>query len=829
MKKKLMIFWGVLFSGLLLTVVFQNCSQGIGLNGSLSSGSDSSKLAVPPESLDPNAKASVSINCSVGPFYVGQKIPCTANVTGQGLDLKWRVNSTIQKRSANLKDSNPPNVFFLDQVPAGSYRIEAILYDKNNQEIQSNTVTLLVQQAMLVISCPDRVGPDVLISCIGTVSGSIQSSQWTLDGQSISSDSRLQSVDLGKLSIGSHIVSATFIDLLGNKQASNSVTINVDEAATKNSSMSISCARTAVYVGQSDTCVASVAAEISSFEWIVNGKKVSGSSNLKSYTWTEIPAGVYQVQGSFIDKTGKSVASNVVTVVAKEPTVAISCPSQAAEGASITCSATVDGPIQSGYWTVGGEEVSDSLNMSNYTWQNVPSGIYLVQGVFKDLLGKQLASNTATVAVSNSSAGAPTVAINCSSDQIFVGQSVTCSANITGSIVSGYWSVDGKQISGSSSTAYTWKNIPVGTYVVQATIVDNVGKEITSNAVSVTVGSPRVTISCPSTVLIGSEVSCHANVEGQIESGYWVVNNMRVQNSDGMAIYTWKNVPAGVYEVHGMYKDSFGKEYSTNSVKVTVSNVAQSASVIISCPSSAYAGDSVQCRATVLGSFVSGGWKVNGAIVGKCDNLLVCDWGSTPAGSYTVQGYIVDGSGNHFVSNSVSVTVKEPSVSIVCPTNLQSGDHATCSASVMGPIKSGHWTVDGKVVLDSANMASYTWSNVPAGSYKVQGVIVNKLGQTITSNSVSVVVSNPSVTINCPSIISAGSSGTCSAAVTGNISSGYWTLLGKDGVPVRQPHCDGKVSCTWDNVSAGSYQIQGVIVDKFGKEFLSAVNTVLAK
>jgi hypothetical protein len=30
-------------------------------------------------------------------------------------------------------------------------------------------------------------------------------------------------------------------------------------------------------------------------------------------------------------------------------------------------------------------------------------------------------------------------------------------------------------------------------------------------------------------------------------------------------------------------------------------------------------------------------------------------------------------------------------------------------------------------------------------------------------------------------------------------------------------------------VNAGSYQIQGVIVDKFGKEFLSSVNTVIAK
>jgi hypothetical protein len=80
----------------------------------------------------------------------------------------------------------------------------------------------------------------------------------------------------------------------------------------------------------------------------------------------------------------------------------------------------------------------------------------------------------------------------------------------------------------------------------------------------------------------------------------------------------------------------------------------------------------------------------------------------------------------------------KPSINITCPTNLSAGSSGTCQANIRGAIVSGHWTVNGTKTLNSDNMSTFTWNNVPAGTFKIQGVGKDNSGKIVLSNTITV-------------------------------------------------------------------------------------------
>lgn len=72
--------------------------------------------------------------------------------------------------------------------------------------------------------------------------------------------------------------------------------------------------------------------------------------------------------------------------------------------------------------------------------------------------------------------------------------------------------------------------------------------------------------------------------------------------------------------------------------------------------------------------------------------------------------------------------------------NARAGDAVTCSATSSGPLASGYWVVNGVKQAGSDDRPSYTWNQVPAGSYQVQGVAVDLVGNQILSDVIVVTV-----------------------------------------------------------------------------------------
>jgi hypothetical protein len=292
------------------------------------------------------------------------------------------------------------------------------------------------------------------------------------------------------------------------------------------------------------------------------------------YSATEIKKGTWTFQ--FKINNGSTIERKVTLKEKPLPALTvltISCPMNLTSGDNGTCTAT-DVPsksLVSGYWSVDGIKVDNSSTYS-YTWNNIPAGTYKVQGFAKDNSGRDVKSNILTVVVKQKTLpGATVLTISCPMN-LTAGDSGTCTATDipNQSLASGYWTVDGVQVSDSSKYSYTWNNIPAGTYKVQGFAKDNFGREVKSNILTVTISKPTLSISCPGNVVAGSSPTCHGIARGTLISGYWLINDEKYSGSDDQFNFQFKNVPAGTFKVQGFALDVFGNTIYSNILIVTV-------------------------------------------------------------------------------------------------------------------------------------------------------------------------------------------------------------------------------------------------------------------
>lgn len=267
--------------------------------------------------------------------------------------------------------------------------------------------------------------------------------------------------------------------------------------------------------------------------------------------------------------------------------------------------------------------------------------------------------------------------------------------------------------------------------------------------------------------------------------------------------------------------------------KVTVQAAVRQPTVLtISCPTNLSAGDSGTCTATDIPnqSLASGYWTVDGIKVNDSKKYSYT-WNNIPAGTYKVQGFAKDIYGRDVKSNLLTVTVKQKALpaatvlTISCPVSLKAGDSGTCTATDVPSqsLASGYWTVDGVKVSDS-NKYSYTWSNIPSGTYKIQGFAKDNSGRDVKSNIVTVIVAKPTLTISCPTNVAAGSSPTCSAVAQGKLSSGYWLVNNE-----KVAGSDDQLNFKFNNVPAGAYRVQGFAKDSFGNSIYSNILNITVR
>jgi hypothetical protein len=252
----------------------------------------------------------------------------------------------------------------------------------------------------------------------------------------------------------------------------------------------------------------------------------------------------------------------------------------------------------------------------------------------------------------------------------------------------------------------------------------------------------------------------------------------------------------------------------------------------ISCPMNLTAGDNGTCTANDVPSqsLVSGYWTVGGVQVNDSSKYSYT-WNNIPAGTYKVQGVAKDAYGREVKSNILTVIVKQKTLpaatvlTISCPMNLTAGDNGTCTATDVPSqsLVSGYWTVGGVQVNDSSKY-SYTWNNIPAGTYKVQGFAKDAYGREVKSNILTMTVANPTLTISCPGNIVAGSSPTCNGIARGKLTSGYWLVNDE-----KYSGSDDQLNFQFKNVPAGTFKVQGFAKDIFGNPIYSNILNIMVR
>jgi len=220
-------------------------------------------------------------------------------------------------------------------------------------------------------------------------------------------------------------------------------------------------------------------------------------------------------------------------------------------------------------------------------------------------------------------------------------------------------------------------------------------------------------------------------------------------------------------------------------------------------------------------------------------------WNNVSAGSYNLTATATDNGGATGSSSAVSITVNsapnpDPTTSITAPANgasFNAGDNITISASASdsdGSINKVEFFQGAtKLGEDLSAPYSFTWNNVGAGNYNLTSVATDNLGATGTSSIVSISVNsgpnaNPTTSITAPAngtSFTAGDNITINADASdsdGTIAKVEFyqgaTKLGED---LSAPY-----SFTWNNVSAGSYDLTSVATDNVGATGASSVVSI---
>jgi hypothetical protein len=177
-----------------------------------------------------------------------------------------------------------------------------------------------------------------------------------------------------------------------------------------------------------------------------------------------------------------------------------------------------------------------------------------------------------------------------------------------------------------------------------------------------------------------------------------------------------------------------------------------------------------------------------------------------------------------------SVTTYSPTVNLINPVNQSSfttGSNVTLSATASetnGTIATVNF-YNGATLLGTSTTSPYTynWNNVPAGAYTLTATAIDSKGVSVTSNPVSITVtdplisnrSNPVVSITAPTNQSTFTEGE-NLTITANASETNGAIASVsfyNGVSLLGTSTSSPYSYVWNNLPAGSYTLTAKATD----------------
>lgn len=507
---------------------------------------------------------------------------------------------------------------------------------------------------------------------------------------------------------------------------------------------------------------------------------------------------------------------------------------------------------------------SDTTAPYAFDWSNVPAGSYQLTARATDNGGAVAVSAPVpvTVAVSPDSTD-PTVSLTSPAP----GASFTAPATValvadanasTGRTITSVAFYNGGTLLGTSNTApysFSWTNVPTGTYGITARATDNTGTTTTSATLSVTVAPsqtvPQVSITspamdeqflAPASLTVTAVASGGAGTVSRVEfySGDYLI----LSDTSSPYTFTLNASSVGQYEIHARVVNSLGQTADSEPVRFSVVNNLPPSVQLISPESGsdhvapanlsliAQASDSDGSIASV--DFYNGETLLASATTAP----YAFDWTNVPAGSYEITARATDDAGAVGVSEPVSVTVSvspdstDPTVSLTSPAPGASFTAPATVDLVASANASAGRTItsvafyNGATLLGTSNTApySFSWANVPAGTYGITARATDNTGAATTSATLSVNVAAvqnlPTVAITSPAMDAQYLGAPATVTVTAMATGGAGTVSRVEfysGPNLILSDTSAPYTFTLTAQSLGNYAIYARVVNSLGQ------------
>ena len=433
---------------------------------------------------------------------------------------------------------------------------------------------------------------------------------------------------------------------------------------------------------------------------------------------------------------------------------------------------------------------------------------------------------------------------------------------------------NGSTLLGSDNTSpysFTWKNIIRGNYIITAKATDNDGAVSTSASITLNVikpnMAPTVSITSPVTntslnLLETETINIYATASDSdgfvTKVDFYKGATLIGSDSTSPYSFTWNNVAGGDYTITAKATDDSGAVTTSDAVLFSAITSNDAPAVNITSPKmdTSYTGPAtihIAATATDADGTIQKVEFYNGSTLLKTEYKIpyTCSWKNVPVGNYTITAVATDNRGNVTTSESVNVTVKvniAPTVNITSPEidqNFTGPAKIYMSAAASdtdGTIKKVEFYID-TTLLHTEYLIPYTysWENVPGGSYTITAKATDNSGLSTTSSvSVTVTASTntaPTLTVNAAPTVN----------ITSPVSNSSYDSAQSITIEVAASDSDGTVAkvdfyngdkllgtdstspynFTWNNVTPGNYSLTAKGYDDKGSATVSAVVPVV--
>ena len=614
-----------------------------------------------------------------------------------------------------------------------------------------------------------------------------------------------------KPAAGKYVLTARATDSLGLVATSSVVTVTLDVPPTV--TLTNPAKNSLIAPGTDVTLAASAASTngaIAQVQFFQGTNLLGGVTNAPySLTWSNVPAGPYQLRAVATDNDGLTTTSAVVSVLVDvAPSVTLTNPANGTlvrYGSNVSLGANVvapDGTIIKVQFFRGASALATLTNAPYVaTWSKPAAGSYALTARATDNFGLATTSSIVTVTVDIP----PTVTLTNPANKAVIapGTDVTLAASATstnGTVAQVQFFQGTNLLGGVANAPFTliWSNAPVGAYKLSAVATDNDGLTTTSAVVAVLVdASPTVTVTNPAidaVVRYGSNISLGANVES---AGGAITKVQFLQGTSTLATLTnapyaatWTKPAVGNYVLSARATDNLGLISTSAPVPVFVVKTI-GVPVVIGQPTNqtVIQGANVALNVVVSSTSLTPSyqWFFNANPLAGATNtsLAILNIQTNNAGIYSVA--ITNSLGGVTSSNAL-LTVQTPPSIATQPANQTTSLGGTAAFTVVAtgtaPL-SYQWYFNGTNQLAGATNSTLTVTNIQmtnAGNYSV--TITNVVGEVTSANALLNVSGLPTITIQSTNqIVAQGSKVILGVTVSGPGPFNYQWLFNGTNLP----------------------------------------------